>query len=410
MSRRPPLVALLLGCAWLACARAADQAPHRVLATLTRQTCPLGVCPDYSLTIYEDGSVLYEGRAHVKEVGTRKKLLPAGKLAQIVAAFEKTQYFSLKDRYAGGPTDMAWVYTSYNKNGRTKQVAHYSSGDAGAPPALDELERRIDDVVGTLEWTGTVEEAWKRVHAASRAADEAARARLPELRRLLQDANVGRRRKAAYDLLSLWWLVDAADKQAAAPVVAEALADADGNARAEAAAILIQFGPEAAALVPALTNTLKDPNPKIREQAAGALFRIGRAATPAATVLARTLRDRDPSVRGEAARALASLGPSAGAAVAILAADLEDKDELVRNTALDVLNELGPAARQALPALTRALKDTSPSIRGLAAQVLGRIGPAAQPAAPALREALADPVPTVRDAARAALERIEAAR
>jgi len=58
-----------------------------VLATFTRTAC-LGTCPSHSLTIHDDGTVLYKGAGFVKVIGQRTKQLTREELETIVAAFE----------------------------------------------------------------------------------------------------------------------------------------------------------------------------------------------------------------------------------------------------------------------------------------------------------------------------------
>src|SRR5262245_13102887 len=58
---------------------AAPTLPASVLASLTETGC-FGSCPVYTVTIYADGRVLYEGNAFVKVVGQRSNQLTAVEL------------------------------------------------------------------------------------------------------------------------------------------------------------------------------------------------------------------------------------------------------------------------------------------------------------------------------------------
>jgi hypothetical protein len=108
---------------------------------------------EYSATIFEDGTVRYvkgtEGAAPYSKTLSRKVL------AQIVEAFEKANYFALKDSYWGrgdtgdvGPVPET-IYTSYTRNGRTKKVTH---DRATFVPGLSEMEVRIEEILGTQTW------------------------------------------------------------------------------------------------------------------------------------------------------------------------------------------------------------------------------------------------------------------
>src|SRR5688500_12682002 len=70
----------------------ASNAP--VLARLSREAC-LGPCAVYTITVYEDGVVEYDGRANVEEEGRRTARLDAAGLARLRAAFQKARFSSL---------------------------------------------------------------------------------------------------------------------------------------------------------------------------------------------------------------------------------------------------------------------------------------------------------------------------
>jgi hypothetical protein len=67
---------------------------------------------------------------------------------------EQADYFNLSvpETCEGGiQRDAVTVTTSLERYGRIHRVAHYH-GNSCAPPVLDTIERRIDEVAGTGEW------------------------------------------------------------------------------------------------------------------------------------------------------------------------------------------------------------------------------------------------------------------
>ncbi len=147
--------------------------PSDTLITLERTGC-YGTCPSYTLTIAADGSVVFnatsywvrEGKAsRLKESGVILSNISEEQLRQLIAAFEKADYFSLRDSYTsnedcpgGVSTDMPSAYTSIQINGRRKGVSH-NLGCVGKgeglrfyPDALIELEKKIDGIVNTKQW------------------------------------------------------------------------------------------------------------------------------------------------------------------------------------------------------------------------------------------------------------------
>jgi hypothetical protein len=122
-----------------------------VVITLERTACH-GTCPVYKLTIYGSGTVIYEGRYYVKTTGNVESTINEGKIEQLVAEFEKIDYFSLNDSYEERViTDAPSAITSTTLGGETKSITHYH-GDLNAPEELEELEDKIDEVVNSEQW------------------------------------------------------------------------------------------------------------------------------------------------------------------------------------------------------------------------------------------------------------------
>ena len=131
--------------------------PRDTLITLERTPC-FGECPSYKLTISADGTVVYEGRQDVKQSGTIKSRISRAQIKQLVAEFERVNYFSLRDSYSGEVCPETWTdhpsaVTSLRLNGRSKTVRHYHGCKGLAELAkLTDLERRIDRIVNTARW------------------------------------------------------------------------------------------------------------------------------------------------------------------------------------------------------------------------------------------------------------------
>jgi hypothetical protein len=106
------------------------------------------------------GEVTYEGKAHVRRLGSATGKISRERLEGLLTELEKAGYFSFASRYAANEpacgryaTDSPTVISSVSLRGRTKRIEH-DYGCGGAPGALIVLERRIDEVVGSGQWTG----------------------------------------------------------------------------------------------------------------------------------------------------------------------------------------------------------------------------------------------------------------
>lgn len=121
---------------------------ENVVMTLDRGPC-YGSCPVYKLTIYGNGTVLYEG-------GTKTTSISEDKVRQLISEFEKADYFSLKDSYDQRSilgmchTDDSSATTSIAIGGRKKIVNNYHG--CPAPEKLILLENKIDEIVDTSGW------------------------------------------------------------------------------------------------------------------------------------------------------------------------------------------------------------------------------------------------------------------
>ena len=167
----PILIGSLLFIAWGVPEQTA--VPRDTLITLRRFTDAFNNGTDYKLTISADGTVIFQRIANpavdISDLRARasepiQTRIPVDQIALLVAEFERTRYFSLKDHYAttedGCPNvffDQGGAETSITMNGKTKSIFHYygcSQEPLGAayPLALTALEKKIDDIVGTKQW------------------------------------------------------------------------------------------------------------------------------------------------------------------------------------------------------------------------------------------------------------------
>jgi hypothetical protein len=133
--------------------------PRDTLIRLERTVC-FGTCPSYKLTIKADGSVTFEGHRCVKHIGTAKSAIPREQLRKLLAMFEETKFFDLKDQYISHldgceseVTDNPSAITSITVNGKSKTVTHYY-GCLGIEllDHLAKLERAIDNAVSSDQW------------------------------------------------------------------------------------------------------------------------------------------------------------------------------------------------------------------------------------------------------------------
>ena len=107
-----------------------------------RSVC-FGACPVYSLTIYGNGTVVYEGEMYVNVTGKQTSEISQEKIQEIVDEFYRIDYLSLDDVYDEPISDIPHTITSIRINGKYKSIYNR----AGAPKELKELENKIDEII-----------------------------------------------------------------------------------------------------------------------------------------------------------------------------------------------------------------------------------------------------------------------
>lgn len=125
---------------------------NSVKITLSRTGC-LGSCPSYSVEVLGNGTVRYNGGSYVAITGSHRGSISSDAVFQIVEAFRAVDYFSLKDKYMWGATDLPTYKTSISVDGKTKEVVDYAGENVGMPEGVSKLEDTIDRLSGVERWT-----------------------------------------------------------------------------------------------------------------------------------------------------------------------------------------------------------------------------------------------------------------
>lgn len=246
-------------------------------------------------------------------------------------------------------------------------------------------------------------------------------ARLLDLARSDPDTAV---RAAAYPAL----IRIGASREAAVPLLVEALRAPDEMVRHAASNALAQVRPLAPA-VSALQAALNDPDPKMRDRAAHVLSLMGAEAAPAGPALlacAKAAPDdaeftdaisqigeamlplllkelssgADPTREEWVFRTLRNMGAAAKPA---LLAGLTSPQAPIRAAAAQALADLPIDSPATIQALSGLLADTDPSVRASALRSLATVRTQRESMRPKLEAALDDAAPEVRKAAAAGL-------
>ena len=133
-----------------------------VTITIKAEGGPCGCiecCPAYTVTIDENGTVVYNGLSGVKERGERIHSISIGAVRDLVAEFVRIDFYSLQDRYTekklpDGTTQIIdhsnAITISIDIDGKRKSVYIFF----GAPDELMDLQRKLYDVSQIAKYTG----------------------------------------------------------------------------------------------------------------------------------------------------------------------------------------------------------------------------------------------------------------
>lgn len=143
-------LALLLGLT----AVSAQGTGANVALTLERTAC-FGSCPVYTVTVYDDGTVVYNGQQFVDVTGEQISQIDPQTVPMMVEVFAGAGYFEWDEAYdAMTVSDLPTVITSVTRDGETHRITRYA-GDTSAPLELPFLEYWLDIMANTPVWTGT---------------------------------------------------------------------------------------------------------------------------------------------------------------------------------------------------------------------------------------------------------------
>lgn len=113
--------------------------------------------PDYNLTIFGTGHVIYEGKNNVKTMGRAESNIDEDKVIELLTVFKENGFFSLKEFYeikdAATTPDRIISISISDEDGKmfTKNVSYYNN-DPLVPQELKNLEHKIDEIVESDKW------------------------------------------------------------------------------------------------------------------------------------------------------------------------------------------------------------------------------------------------------------------
>ena len=115
------------------------------LVTMSRTGC-YGTCPQYKISIYSDGLIMYNGTRFVKRLGCFKSKITSSQIDFIKSELRKISFFDLDSEYISPITDIPSVITEVTLDGFTHRVRDRLDG----PRFLKDFYKRLDATVDSI--------------------------------------------------------------------------------------------------------------------------------------------------------------------------------------------------------------------------------------------------------------------
>jgi len=124
------------------------------LIQMRRGGCPPGVCPVYSVSIFPDGTVAYDGQANVAVLGHRTAKVSAERLNDLLTQLEAMDFLDSPEQCCVCPdaTDGAHLVILDYRPGATDKTVLHDDACGLAPPTMTAIESSIDQATGVERW------------------------------------------------------------------------------------------------------------------------------------------------------------------------------------------------------------------------------------------------------------------
>jgi hypothetical protein len=170
---RRTILALAVAAALRSSTAAASPTPGRAWLRMETTAC-LGTCPEFTLTVYEDGEVAFDGHHCVIRRGLNRRRLSAESLQALHQQVADSGFWRLAADCCNhrDVTDAPWTYLEIAAEGDvSKRIEHYH-GCRTAPAQLHALEQEILSATGATRWIGTEKQRdakkWRRNRCGTR--------------------------------------------------------------------------------------------------------------------------------------------------------------------------------------------------------------------------------------------------
>ncbi|HVK51060.1 MAG TPA: DUF6438 domain-containing protein [Pseudoxanthomonas sp.] len=123
-----------------------------VKISLSRSGC-YGTCPIYSVEVFGDGRVIYDGEQYVDVTGRHEYRIPVEQVRDLLATFRRSDAWSLESNYSAMTTDSPTYCLRIHLDGQEHVIQDYVGKRVGMPQVVRQLQDAVDRISRAREWT-----------------------------------------------------------------------------------------------------------------------------------------------------------------------------------------------------------------------------------------------------------------
>lgn len=120
---------------------------EKFILSIEKLRC-MGDCPVFTLKIYENGLILYDGKMFVSPRGEYYGKIRKKELDKLKGKFLENGFFDFKDFYKAQGMDLQTTYIFFSHKGTEKKIRDYSN----PPEELRELEKLLTGLIDKVRW------------------------------------------------------------------------------------------------------------------------------------------------------------------------------------------------------------------------------------------------------------------
>ncbi len=107
---------------------------------IMQRTACYGTCPQYTISVYCDGTIKYDGKLFVEKIGCFYSTINHDQVRAIKTLIDEISFFNLSQKYDAPITDIPSVVTKVNLDGKKHQIIDRYKG----PMVLKKLYALLD--------------------------------------------------------------------------------------------------------------------------------------------------------------------------------------------------------------------------------------------------------------------------